>query len=86
MGENRRVSVGETDHPAAFFTVAGLPTATEHDGIGLTTTLPAPITLSLPTSAITTELLPIQALRPIRSFANLPPWAFRGTVGSSEWC
>src|SRR5205085_6929347 len=67
-------------------TMQGLPTATERSGIGVTTTLPAPIMQSSPMSAITTVLLPIQVLRPMRTCRNWRGCSWIGSRKSSNPC
>jgi len=69
---------------SAFFTFAGSPTAPHWGGIEPTTTLPAPITLLLPTSAMMTALLPIQQFRPILTCWNEPPCNWRSSSAAPK--
>ena len=54
-------------------TRAGLPTATESEGIGRVTTEAAPIVVRVPTSAMMIAPAPSQQSAPMLTFLKSPP-------------
>lgn len=70
VGEEKNAHVyADGPPPRSRKTRAGTPPAITRSAIGLVTTAPAPMTESLPTSAITIAALPIQAPAPMRTGA-----------------